>query len=374
MRTHKEIAEGILGYAIDDQGYAPCPGRDSHSTASGERDWRIWFDENGKPHEHCFHHSCQGARDEFMRVLYRAIAAEERGSKGVTKRSVGQLGNRPLPAVPQERKAVASDVDEEMVDNLASRMGDEVVNFEYLRSRSAVAIPKDSGRWGKLLLDALYVRGSKILVFTAFRSQGDFMYEVGGKLWRLGRKPGVQAVESPRWPKGGECGVWFLCAPVTGEWEASPNKKDREGNLLPGRRHGGCCCGFPYIVIESDEVDEEKWLRILVQLADPIVAVYTSGGKSVHALVRVDAATKAEFNMERERFIKRLSCVGADVGAMSAVRLTRLPGCLRHGKENNFGKVTKYEKPRMQELLYLNPNAVAGKSIMNMPVRKGGAR
>lgn len=66
MRSHKEIAEEILGYPIGEDGCAPCPGAALHTAQSGPRDWRIWFDGEGKPHEYCFHNSCQGARDDFM--------------------------------------------------------------------------------------------------------------------------------------------------------------------------------------------------------------------------------------------------------------------------------------------------------------------
>ena len=44
MRSHKEIAEEILGYPIREDGCAPCPGAALHTAQSGPRDWRIWFD------------------------------------------------------------------------------------------------------------------------------------------------------------------------------------------------------------------------------------------------------------------------------------------------------------------------------------------
>jgi hypothetical protein len=73
-----------------------------------------------------------------------------------------------------------------------------------------------------------------------------------------------------------------------------------------------------------------------------IAAIYTSGGKSIHALVRLDAESKAAWDAERDRMRTALVTFGADEGALTAVRLTRLPGAKRD------------ERP--QELLYLNPN------------------
>ena len=40
---------------------------------------------------------------------------------------------------------------------------------------------------------------------------------------------------------------------------------------------------------------------------------------------------------------------------MTAVRLTRLPGMLRHGKTNKEGTLQRYDRPRLQRLAWLNP-------------------
>lgn len=376
MRSRKEIAEGILGYEIGEDGCARCPGEAFHTTASGERDWRIWFDGDGLPHEHCFHRSCQGARDEFMRVLYRAIGAEERGGRCTARVAGGGGGVRRcvLPGVPVGRRERAAELDEGLARGIAGRVS-EVIDGDWLRGRSAVRVPGDRGQWGELLLRCLYPAGSRVLVFTRFRSQGDFMYVVGDGVYRLGRRPGVDPVRCGRLPAGGEEGVWFLTAPVSGDWVANPNKRDAGGHVLPGRRHVGCCVGFPYLVLESDVLDADVWLRILVQLWDPVVAVYTSGGKSVHALVRVGARTPEEFNVVRGDVIRRLSVVGADAAAVTPVRLSRLPGCLRYGSRGADGVYRGYDGgPRVQELLYLNPGARYGVPILSAGVNRRGGK
>jgi len=110
-------------------------------------------------------------------------------------------------------------------------------------------------------------------------------------------------------------------------------------------------------VIESDEAKPELWLKALVQLTLPVVAIYTSGGRSVHALARVDAAAKSEFDALRDDLARVLCPLGADGAAMSAVRLTRLPGMLRGGKRGRDGGLIRYPAPRLQALAYLNPAA-----------------
>lgn len=52
-------------------------------------------------------------------------------------------------------------------------------------------------------------------------------------------------------------------------------------------------------MLESDVTPADLWLRALVQLPFPLVAAYTSGGRSVHALLRVNAESKAEWDAVR---------------------------------------------------------------------------
>ena len=109
-----------------------------------------------------------------------------------------------------------------------------------------------------------------------------------------------------------------------------------------GRRHAACVARWPYLVLESDEAPADMWLRALVQLPLPIVAAYTSGGRSIHALVRVNAESKAEWDGVRDDLVPIVCPLGADAGALSAVRLSRLPGCLRHGKRAPEGKLQRF--------------------------------
>ena len=67
---------------------------------------------------------------------------------------------------------------------------------------------------------------------------------------------------------------------------------------------------------------------------------------------------------------RRLSVTSTDAAAMTPVRLSRLPGCMRHGATGENGTYFKYDQPRLQELLYLNPGAVHGVPILTMPARQ----
>jgi hypothetical protein len=105
------------------------------------------------------------------------------------------------------------------------------------------------------------------------------------------------------------------------------------------------------VVLESDCQPAAQWLRILVQIKVPILSIVSSGGKSLHALAKINASSKEEWDQKVRRLMPWLVKVGADRGAMTAVRLTRLPGCHRGEK--------------LQELLYLDHRAASG------PIWKG---
>lgn len=213
--------------------------------------------------------------------------------------------------------------------------------------------------------------GDRVLCFTNERSQGQFIFwkhaEVRRRGWyRLNERRGMAAVwagpagETPRELLSARMGVWWLCQPVTGEWRPNGEKWSRrsEGNVAAWRT----------MVIESDEAGiEGEWLNLLAQMPLRIVALYTSGGRSVHALVRVDMSSKAAWDTLRDFLKPVLTRLGADKGVFSAVRLTRLPGCKREGAMGPEGGYVRYAEPRLQELIFLNPRA-DGTPILGLPV------
>lgn len=241
--------------------------------------------------------------------------------------------------------------------------GIETVTPEWFMDRS----PLDPRRItpGEFI-QASYASGERVLIFTNFYSQGDFAWECGKGGYRLGGQPGVKAVRSALPIDGGKDGVWFLNNPVSLKWEPNPRKEGEKS-----RRTKECVTSWKYLVLECDEGKrlkkegrikdgievDEMWLKMLAAFPDPIRAIYSSGGGSWHALVAVerdswagmDGLLKGNPNGRNEA--QRAGCkalwakYGADPAALTPVRLTRLPGCLRAGKE--------------QRLIYLNPGPKA---------------
>jgi hypothetical protein len=350
----RAIAEELLGHALDADNYAPCPGRHLHNLKTGKRDFKIWLD--GPPTASCVHTSCGAVVDEFNAKLRSMIGKAEAAGNGHAPRPP-VLGN--VPRMPEAaRKEKRPPFDPAKLASFAARCPFPI-SPEWLAARSPVAIPERQGMdTAEIFLRAIYQPGERVLIFVKNYSQGCWLWEHGRGGFRLGNKPGVKAVPSPL-PTGGPEGVWFLAQPVCGEWRPNPNNRDEAGAVRLGRRHGACVTAWRFMVLESDDAAPELWLRALVQLPLPIVAAYTSGGRSIHALARVNAGSKEAWDGLRDDLLPILAPIGADPAAMTAVRLTRLPGALRHGSRDKSGKVLSYPQPRLQRLLWLNPAAAA---------------
>jgi len=274
----------------------------------------------------------------------RAVAGQLGMAMNQPQEPVENQGVAAAPRAPKQQKRAPYDA--AMLELFAQGVSEKVDRY-WLAARSKVSV-----EWGVRpglaadFLDMLYDPDDVVLIFTDFFSQGDFALSKH-KTWRLGENKHIKAISSEL-PMESKNGVWFLTNPVSGKWE--PFKKGDKWVL--GRRHSTCITSWRYLVLESDDAPAKLWVKALIQLKLPIAAIYTSGGKSIHALVRVDAASKGEFDQARDRIVKVLCPLGADGGAVSGVRLSRLPGC--------------YRGDRMQELLYLDPDPT-WRRIIDLP-------
>jgi len=112
-------------------------------------------------------------------------------------------------------------------------------------------------------------------------------------------------------------------------------------------------CKFRFAVCEFDGLPRGEQLAFFAGVKLPIAALIDSGGKSIHALVKVDAPDREAWahEVESRLFNQMLVPLGCDRTCRNESRLSRLPGHFRT------------EKGRWQRLLYLNPNPT-GKGIL----------
>ena len=110
-------------------------------------------------------------------------------------------------------------------------------------------------------------------------------------------------------------------------------------NAVLGNGSGkfGCHCDIDiashdYLLIESDTLPlqvQAAVLHGLIQMGMPIVTAVFTGGKSIHALIRVSAGDAGVFRATSRRIYSRLVRLGFDPSTGNPSRMTRLPGCVR---------------------------------------------
>lgn len=268
------------------------------------------------------------APSKAMLDLRDKIRADERPGDRLSRPAV----DAPLPA----ERPVRPDYDAGELKRMAEPWNG-VVSSVWLANRSVVD-PFDLDAAGFLKL--MYPEGERVLVFTDQRSQGQ-------ALWP------VDAV-----PVRGAEGVWFLPQPVDGQYHPNPRSTGKDGKPKSSRRSMESITAWRYMLLESDEADMRDWLGLLVKMPLRIAAIYSSGGRSVHALIRLDKKTKSGWDAEKaalEPCLNLLCVAGVDMKAITAVRLSRLPQCWRGRKR--------------QKLFYVNPDPPV-RPLIEMPERR----
>ena len=138
---------------------------------------------------------------------------------------------------------------------------------------------------------------------------------------------------------GGDVGkVMGDCDPEIGAWICF-NPVDGTG------RKDADVTSYRYALVECDNMEPGKQLAAIHQMELPCAALVYSGGKSIHAIVRVNAPDYAEYRKRVEYLYATCQKNGLtlDQQNRNPSRLSRMPGILRAGQkqallETNVGK------------------------------------
>ncbi|MBQ9990574.1 MAG: AAA family ATPase [Lachnospiraceae bacterium] len=102
---------------------------------------------------------------------------------------------------------------------------------------------------------------------------------------------------------------------------------------------------FKYALVESDKIEIEKQNAVIRELELPVACLVHSGGKSLHAVVRVDAADYQEYRRRVDYLYTICNKNGLEIDNQNRnpSRLSRMPGILRNGHkqflvDTNIGK------------------------------------
>lgn len=107
---------------------------------------------------------------------------------------------------------------------------------------------------------------------------------------------------------------------------------------------------YRFALVECDTLDLDKQNALIRELELPCAAVVYSGKKSIHAIVRVDAANKAEYQKRVEYLYAVCKKNGLELDSQNKnpSRLSRMPGVIRNGQkqyllDTNIGKASFVE-------------------------------
>ena len=130
------------------------------------------------------------------------------------------------------------------------------------------------------------------------------------------------------WKK--ECGAWIRFNPLDG-------KGVRNENVVR----------FTYALVESDDMPISEQDALYRKLQLPIATLVHSGGKSLHAIVRVDAEDAEEYRKRVDFLYDYLEKSGLKIDRQNRnpSRLSRMPAVTRNGREQtliatNIGKAS----------------------------------
>lgn len=127
-----------------------------------------------------------------------------------------------------------------------------------------------------------------------------------------------------------EAGAWIRFNPLDGKGVRNDNVAE-----------------YRYALVESDSTELGRQRAIVEQLELPVAALVHSGGKSLHAIVRIDAKDMAEYRKRVDYLygVCRKNGLDVDVQNKNPSRLSRMPGAMRGGRKQfvvaaNVGKAS----------------------------------
>lgn len=155
-----------------------------------------------------------------------------------------------------------------------------------------------------------------------------------------------------------EAGAWIRFNPLDGEGVSNNNVTD-----------------FRFALVESDNLELEKQKALMEELQIPIAVMTYSGGKSIHAIVRIDGITQQDYR-EKVDYLYRVcekNGLSLDKQNKNPSRMTRLPGVIRGEKKQfiiaeNIGfKNFEEWKNHIEELTDTLPDIISFSSIKELP-------
>ena len=235
-----------------------------------------------------------------------------------------------------------AEVDAELDWEAAIGANDElmIVNRNWVEGKE-VDEPKDWDPVRQLTtyLETLFEASENVgYVTRSYEKDGRFLPEKGcydrtaGKLIELLSKYGgdVCSVIGDYNP---EAGAWIRFNPLDGHGVKNENVTE-----------------YRYALVESDAMEIEAQNAIIRELELPVACLVHSGGKSLHAIVKIDAGSYEEYRRRVDYLYAVCQKNGLKIDSQNRnpSRLSRMPGVTRNGRkqflvDTNIGKASYAE-------------------------------
>lgn len=212
-------------------------------------------------------------------------------------------------------------------------VGDSVEPVEHITDASPREVTGDNLADLRALLEALYTAEERLSIVTkhTLDDKGKARPECAGK--SMTRDEWLAWLDQHGIPKG-KAGVWMRMNPVGQATGTNGGFTDNDVTRCA------------YALLESDWLDVETQLSLYMKLKLPVVAMIASGGKSVHAWVRIDAPDLATYRGIVKLLLDALQHLGFDQSNKNPSRFSRMPGAVREIGAAGDG---------VQRLIWLDP-------------------
>ncbi len=197
--------------------------------------------------------------------------------------------------------------------------------------------PLEDWRFDSLMfLAGMYFSGEQINIVTEFStSEGKANPKGYGRT--LERDELMRAIRDAGTPQS-DAGAWIRMNPTDG-------KGITDANIT----------AFRFALLECDYLPLSLQIPLFSRLPLPINAILTSGGKSLHAWVRINAPDQASYRSKVGQMFALLERFGIDQSNKNPSRLSRLAGAQRTIGATGDGR---------QRLLYFNPDDSSERTIL----------
>ncbi len=210
-----------------------------------------------------------------------------------------------------------------------------VINKNWVEARE-VTEPGDWNPAGQLVkyLETLFEASENVgYVTESWEKDGKHLPTKGA--WDRTAGELIQALNQCKGDIGavlGDCkpevGAWIRFNPLDGKGIKNENVTE-----------------FRYALVESDAMDIDHQNAIIRELELPVACLVHSGGKSLHAIVRIDATNYDEYRKRVDYLYNVCQKNGLKIDSQNRnpSRLSRMPGVMRNGRkqflvDTNIGK------------------------------------